>query len=154
MNLNNLVKIKKRDKKRLGRGLGSGLGKTSGRGTKGQKARGKMPVAFTGAGLPTYKKLPLKKGLGNPKATGKSKVINLSKLNVFKEKSVVDLEALIKMKIITSKEAKSGVKILASSARGARRADKGLTTSLIIKLPVSSNAKIQIEKKGGKVENV
>ncbi|HLC37723.1 50S ribosomal protein L15 [Candidatus Daviesbacteria bacterium RIFCSPLOWO2_02_FULL_36_8] len=145
MQLNELVKIKKRDKKRLGRGLGSGLGKTSGRGTKGQKARGKMPVAFTGAGLPTYKKLPLKRGLGNFSGRDKLKVINLSKLNVFKEKSVVDLEALIKMKIITSKEAKKGVKILA---------DKGLTTSLIIKLPVSAEAKIQIEKKGGKVENV
>ena len=68
--------------KRLGRGTGSGLGKTAGRGTKGQKARGKIPASFTGAGLPTFKKLPLRRGLGNRIVSIKPKVINLSKLKV------------------------------------------------------------------------
>ena len=44
MSLNNLQKITKRGKKRLGQGHGSGKVKTAGRGTKGQKARGNIPV--------------------------------------------------------------------------------------------------------------
>lgn len=66
MKLHQLTKIKTKDKKRLGRGIGSGKGKTAGRGTKGQKARGKIPQTFTG-GLSLYKKLPLRRGYGNPK---------------------------------------------------------------------------------------
>jgi len=46
-----------RSQKRVGRGTGSGKGKTSGRGMKGQKARGKIPSAFIGGSLPLYKKL-------------------------------------------------------------------------------------------------
>lgn len=39
-------------KKRLGRGPSSGKGKTSGRGQKGQKARGKVPKQFNGGQTP------------------------------------------------------------------------------------------------------
>ncbi len=60
MKLHKLLKFKKDLKKRVGRGIGSGLGKTAGRGTKGQKARGKIPVGFSGSGLALFKKLPLK----------------------------------------------------------------------------------------------
>ena len=45
--------------KRLGRGPASGLGKTSGRGQKGQKARGKVPRLFEGGQTPYYKKFPI-----------------------------------------------------------------------------------------------
>jgi large subunit ribosomal protein L15 len=33
---------------RVGRGEGSGKGKTAGRGSKGQRARGKVPIGFEG----------------------------------------------------------------------------------------------------------
>lgn len=145
MKINETIKIKNRRKKRVGRGIGSGLGKTAGRGTKGQKARGKIPAAFTGAGLPTYKKLPLKRGLGNRSTSQKPKIIQLSQLNVFKTKSVVDLESLLREKLVNEKELKNGVKILAN---------EGLTQALVVKVPVSLKAKSEIEKKGGKVENV
>ena len=82
-----------RHKKRLGRGIGSGKGKTAGRGTKGQKARGKIPATFVGS-LPFYKKLPLRRGQGNPKLSDKLVPIKLSKLNVFKSKTVVDLACI------------------------------------------------------------
>ncbi len=62
MNLSQLLKIKTKGLRRLGRGVGSGRGKTSGRGTKGQKARGKIPLNFTGA-MALYKKLPRRRGL-------------------------------------------------------------------------------------------
>ena len=66
LSLNNLPKIKKQSKKRLGRGIGSSKGKTSGRGVKGQKARtGHHSVkGFEGGQTPIYMRLP-KKGFNN-----------------------------------------------------------------------------------------
>lgn len=141
MKLNQLPKLKTKPKKRVGRGIGSGLGKTAGRGSKGQKARGKIPVGFSGAGLPTFKKLPLRRGLGNPKISTKPKIITLSQLNIFKAKSTIDLEQLLEAKLISQKDLKKGVKILGGE----------LNIALTINLPVSKRVKKAIEKKGGKV---
>ena len=63
-----LLKITARNAKRLGRGQGSGKGKTSGRGTKGQNARGKLPIThphFEGGQRILFKR-------GEEKATPKS----------------------------------------------------------------------------------
>lgn len=143
MKLHEVLKIKQRSKKRLGQGIGSGKGKTAGRGTKGQKARGKIPVGFTG-GLPLYKKLPLKRGKGNPNFQPKAKVINLSQLNVFKQNTLVDLNKLIEEKLVSQKDAKNGVKVLGSGE---------ISLALTIKLPVSESARKKIEKAGGKVDH-
>jgi large subunit ribosomal protein L15 len=52
-------------KKRLGRGIGSGLGKTSGKGTKGQKARAGVAIkGFEGGQMPLHRRLP-KRGFKN-----------------------------------------------------------------------------------------
>lgn len=144
MKLSELLKVKAKVKKRLGRGLGSGKGKTGGRGTKGQKARGKIPVTFTGS-PPLYKKLPLRRGKGNPKVSVKTKIIDLSKLNIFKTKEVVDIGKLVEAKIISAKEAKRGVKVLGNGE---------IKQILTVKLPASDAAQRKIEKLGGKVENV
>lgn len=144
MRLDQLLKINTKSKKRVGRGIGSGKGKTAGRGTKGQKARGKIPIAFAGD-LALYRKLPLKKGQGNPQVSPKPKIISLKDLNVFKAKSIIDTLELLKTKIIVAKEAGRGVKVLGTSE---------VARSFIVKLPVSQSAKAKIEAKGGKVENV
>ena len=44
--------------RRVGRGHGSGRGKTAGRGTKGQKARGRIPIGFEGGQQPLARRLP------------------------------------------------------------------------------------------------
>lgn len=63
MELHSLSKIVKKAKKRVGRGYGSGKGgHTTGRGTKGQKARGKVKATFEGGQLSLAKRLPRKKG--------------------------------------------------------------------------------------------
>ncbi len=142
MKLSELVAVKINSKKRLGRGLGSGKGKTGGRGMKGQKARGKIPARFSG-GVALYRKLPLKRGFGNTKISLKSVAINLADLNVFAEKSVVDVESLLKMGIISERNAKSPIKILNG------KVEKALT----VKLPVSTSARKSIEERGGAVEN-
>ncbi|MEK6808929.1 MAG: 50S ribosomal protein L15, partial [Nanoarchaeota archaeon] len=133
MKLHQFIKVKIHSKKRIGRGLGSGKGKTAGRGSKGQKARGKMPIGFTGS-LPLYKKLPVRRGLGNPKMSVKPKLLSLSALNIFPLNTIVDLEQLINKKIVTSKQSQKGVKIL----------NKGeIEKALVIKLPVSEGAKVK-----------
>ncbi|MCD6035962.1 MAG: rplO [Rickettsiales bacterium] len=55
----------RRSSKRIGRGIGSGKGKTSGKGHKGQKARGGVAIgAFEGGQQPIYRRLP-KRGFVN-----------------------------------------------------------------------------------------
>ncbi len=144
MKLHEVLKLKSRSSKRVGRGVGSGKGKTAGRGTKGQKARGKIPLAFTG-GLAFFKKLPKKRGSGNRKVSDKPKLIDISKLEVFKVNSIIDSEQLIKAKLINENDTKFGIKILAEGE---------ITKALTIKLPVSKKVREKIEKAGGKVEHV
>jgi large subunit ribosomal protein L15 len=55
-----------RARKRVARGIGGKGGKTAGRGTKGQKARGSIPVAFEGGQLPLFQRVPKKRGFTNP----------------------------------------------------------------------------------------
>ena len=54
--------------KRVGRGIGGKGGKTAGRGTKGQRARGRGKVArgFEGGQMPLKQRVPKLKGFNNP----------------------------------------------------------------------------------------
>ncbi len=47
-----------RRRKRVGRGIGGKGGKTAGRGTKGQAARGSIPVGFEGGQMPLAMRVP------------------------------------------------------------------------------------------------
>lgn len=143
MKLHELIKIQERGKKRLGRGIGSGKGKTAGRGTKGQKARGDIPIGFSGD-LAFYKKLPRKKGAGNSKISVKPKLVKLSSLNVFKSRTVVSVNELLEAKIVSQEDLLKGVKILNEG-----EVEKPLT----IKIPMSKNARQKVEKAGGKILN-
>ena len=55
-----------RASKRVGRGIGGKGGKTAGRGTKGQKARGQVPLNFEGGQMPLHMRVPKLKGFTNP----------------------------------------------------------------------------------------
>ena len=56
-------------RKRMGRGEASGHGKTTGRGTKGTKARGKVPLFFEGGQMPLIRRVPKLKGFTPPNRT-------------------------------------------------------------------------------------
>lgn len=143
MKLNSLLKIKAGTNKRVGRGLGSGKGKTSGRGQKGQKARGKVPASFTGGGLPLYKKLPLKRGWGNRKVSPKPVIISLAALNNLASGSEVTIETLVGKNFLSSREAvKHGIKIVANGK---------LDLPLTVKLPVTKKVQEKILAAGGKI---
>src|SRR5919107_970022 len=66
-------------KTRVGRGEGS-KGKTSGRGTKGTKARYQVPSAFEGGQMPIHMRLPKLKGFKNPFKV-EFQVVNLDRIN-------------------------------------------------------------------------
>lgn len=53
-------------KKRVGRGISGKGGKTAGRGTKGQKARNKVPTGFEGGQMPLHMRVPKLRGFNNP----------------------------------------------------------------------------------------
>ena len=53
-------------RRRVGRGIGGKGGKTAGRGTKGQRARGTVPVGFEGGQMPLQRRLPKLRGFNNP----------------------------------------------------------------------------------------
>jgi len=141
MNLNELPKINNKSSKRIGRGPGSGKGKTGGKGTKGQNVRGKIPIThphYEGGQRPIFKRLPYKRGKGNSKISKKPITVNLKVLNILPKGSIVDLESLIKFKIVDKDDAiRYGVKILG---------DGQLEFPLEIKLPMSKSAKQKVEK--------
>jgi large subunit ribosomal protein L15 len=143
MQLNTLDKLTTRTAKRLGRGIGSGRGKTSGRGMKGQKSRGKIPAANVGAGLIYFKKLPYRRGWGNSKMSAKPALVKVEKLNIFSAGMAVTLASLVEHKVIDEKTARKGVKIVNGGTLTAK--------NLSIEMPVTQSAKSVIELSGGKV---
>ena len=79
-------------RRRIGRGDSSGQGKTSGRGQKGQKARGKVRVGFEGGQMPLYRRIP-KRGFTNINRKEYA-VVNLDGLNRFDDGAEVTPESL------------------------------------------------------------
>ena len=79
--LNNIIKIKTTNRKRVGRGIGSGTGKTSGRGGQGQTARsgGGIRIGFEGGQMPLFRKLP-RRGFNNKNFKIYYETINLGEL--------------------------------------------------------------------------
>ena len=141
MNLSNLKSPFKKKRKRVGRGHASGHGKTAGRGTKGQKARGKVKVGFEGGQTPLTSRVP-KRGFKNVNRV-EYQVLNVDALNRFEDDSVVDLDVLRKHNLC---KRKLPLKILG---------DGELKRKLTVKAHAfSKEAKEKIEKMGGKVENV
>ena len=99
MKLNNLIKTNKK-KIRPGRGIGSGKGKTSGRGHKGQKARSGVAIkSFEGGQMPLYRRVPKLKHFEIINQKNFS-IINLEKLNDFKDNDTVNLDSLVKKGLI------------------------------------------------------
>lgn len=151
MNLSQLPKTVQRSKKRLGRGTSSGKGKTSARGQKGQKARGKVPMGFIGGTLPLYKKLPYNRGhkkggyRRSYRIPAKSLTINVSNLQNFAPKSEINLQALIEQKLVSARDAKKrGVKLVGQFK---------LLGAYTVNLPASKSAAESIQKAGGQVVN-
>lgn len=130
-------------------GRGGKRGKTSGRGTKGQKARAgnkRRPEMRD-----IIKKIPKRRGYGKNRARGtvpggRVSVLNVRALNVFEDNATVNVGAIMKAGMVRRVDGKvPPVKILGGGE---------LTKKLIlVGIPVSASAKAAIEKAGGKLVN-
>lgn len=127
---------------RRGRGHATGNGKTAGRGHKGQGQRsgsgGKS--GFEGGQMPLYRRLP-KRGF-TCRNSKEIVAINLSMLNVFENDTVVDIDALKAVGLVSNP--RDGVKIL-----GNGELDRKLTIKVH---QFSKTALEKIEAAGGKAE--
>jgi large subunit ribosomal protein L15 len=126
--------------KRIGRGTGSGHGKTSGRGTKGQNARGSgWRIGFEGGQMPLAQRLPKLGGFKNPFKVEYA-IVNLSKLSRFKDGTSLDQAAFVEAGLA---DAGQKIKVL-----GAGKLRRKLT---ITADAISDSARAAIEARGGSV---
>ncbi len=133
----------KHRRKRIGRGPGSGHGKTSGKGHKGDKARGTTRPGFEGGQTPTHRRLPHFRGF---KALFKKEfaIVNLSALERFDDGMTITPDVLAEHRVIG--DVKDGVKILG---------DGELTKKLTVRAHhFSKSAQEKIEALGGTVETI
>ncbi len=127
---------------RRGRGHATGNGKTAGRGHKGQGQRSGSggKCGFEGGQMPLYRRLPKR---GFTCRNSKDIVsVNVCLLNVFENDTVVDIDALKAVGLISNP--RDGVKIL-----GAGELERKLTIKVN---QFSETALEKIEAAGGKAE--
>ena len=149
LNTLNNIRKNKIQKKRLGRGVGSGLGKTSGRGHKGQKSRSGVSIkGFEGGQMPLYRRLP-KRGFTNI-FEKKFNILNLIQIEKLIEKKILNIKENISNDLLFKK------KIFKKKLHGLKILGNGEIKNKIIidAQKASKNAKIKIEKIGGKVNIV
>ncbi len=145
MRIDKLVRIVEKRRLRRGQGRGSGSGHTSGRGNKGQKARGKVGILFEGTKgkKALVRRLPFWRGKGRMKRRGKPVTVRVDRLARFEEGKRVDVEGLIKMKIVDERAKELGVKVVGGGK---------LVKKLVIAVPTSSGAEKEVRAAGGTIE--
>jgi large subunit ribosomal protein L15 len=126
-------------KTRVGRGEGS-KGKTSGRGTKGTKARYQVPANFEGGQMPLHMRLPKLKGFKN-RFRVEYQVVNLDRIaELFPEGGEIGVDTLVDKGLVRSGHL---VKILG---------DGELSTKLSVSAhKFSASARDKITSAGGTV---
>ena len=129
-------------KTRVGRGEAS-KGKTSGRGTKGTKARYQVPAAFEGGQMPIHMRLPKLKGFKNPFKV-EFQVVNLDRINaLFPEGGDVNVDDLVAKGAVRKNEP---VKVLGQG-------DISVKVNVSVQA-FSGSAKQKIEAAGGTITAV
>src|SRR5690625_4747853 len=99
---------------RVGRGDAGKGAKTAGRGTKGTKARNKVPAGFEGGQMPLHMRLPKLRGFKNP-AKINYQVVNLDKLTeAYPEGGDVTVADLVEKGLVRKNQP---VKVLRSEER-------------------------------------
>jgi large subunit ribosomal protein L15 len=135
-----------RDRKRLGRGPGSGTGKTSGKGTKGIKARaghhgpGGGKPQFEGGQMPLTRRVP-KRGFTNP-FREEAQVVRLNDLDRLPHDAEVTTSALVEAGLIRAGHGPA--KVLANGTVSRAVTVRGIK--------VSAGARAKILAAGGTVD--
>ena len=91
----------RKKKLRKGRGIAAGQGASCGFGMRGQKSRSGRPTrpGFEGGQMPLYRRVPKLKHFEiiNQKSFS---IINLSKLSEFQDSEIVNIDSLVKKKVL------------------------------------------------------
>lgn len=128
--------------KRVGRGEGSGKGKTCGRGTKGTKARNKVPAFFEGGQMPLIRRVPKLKGFTPPRSRDYG-AVNLSQIASL-DSAEVGPEQMRAAGVVRKRD--KLVKVL-----GGGEIDKAVNVKAHA---FSESAKSKIEAAGGSIEMI
>ena len=91
----------RKKKLRKGRGIAAGQGASCGFGMRGQKSRSGRPTrpGFEGGQMPLYRRVPKLKHFEIVNQKNFS-IVNLSKLSEFEENETVNIDSLVKKKLI------------------------------------------------------
>ena len=91
----------RKKKLRKGRGIAAGQGASCGFGMRGQKSRSGRPTrpGFEGGQMPLYRRVPKLKHFEIINQKNFS-IVNLSKLSEFKDSEIVNLDSLVKKKVL------------------------------------------------------
>ena len=91
----------RKKKLRKGRGIAAGQGASCGFGMRGQKSRSGRPTrpGFEGGQMPLYRRVPKLKHFEIIKQKNFS-IVNLTKLTEFKENETVNIDSLVKKKLL------------------------------------------------------
>ena len=91
----------RKKKLRKGRGIAAGQGASCGFGMRGQKSRSGRPTrpGFEGGQMPLYRRVPKLKHFEIINQKNFS-IVNLSKLSQFKDSEVVNIDSLVKKKLL------------------------------------------------------
>ena len=91
----------RKKKLRKGRGIAAGQGASCGFGMRGQKSRSGRPTrpGFEGGQMPLYRRVPKLKHFEIINQKNFS-IVNLSKLSEFKENETVNIDSLVKKKLL------------------------------------------------------
>ena len=91
----------RKKKLRKGRGIAAGQGASCGFGMRGQKSRSGRPTrpGFEGGQMPLYRRVPKLKHFEIINQKNFS-IVHLSKLSEFKESEVVNIDSLVKKKLL------------------------------------------------------
>lgn len=133
-----------RSVKRVGRGYGSGKGgHNSGRGTKGQKARGKVPDYFVGTSWVWFKRLPFIRGKSKFSAIDPVVTVTARSLNTLPAGTVVNAKTLLTAGLISRKDFRTA----SIKAVGTGKIDR----KLILEIAASESAAKAVTEAGGEV---
>lgn len=134
----------RRKRKRVARGIGGKGGKTAGRGHKGTRARGTVPIWYEGGQLPLQVRLPKRKGFTNPFRV-EYQPVNLDTLDET-DLDEVTPEALVSRGLISA-----GTSTRSAMVKVLGRGE--ITRAISVKAhAVSRSAQEAIEAAGGSVE--
>ena len=91
----------RKKKLRKGRGIAAGQGASCGFGMRGQKSRSGRPTrpGFEGGQMPLYRRVPKLKHFEIINQKNFS-IVNLNKLSDFKDSEVVNIDSLVKKKVL------------------------------------------------------